>query len=1012
MATNIKTFEDLAKFNDKFYDSEGFYKHLQSVIFEIYTGEINGDDLVKLTTHIATDIAHVFDDVTEVEINELKTHREEDAKFLEDMLRLLASSDKPSIKYFMKTFVNVLSKSNPELYRSYFGALLKNTGQDGGMKFLLRNPLKTAAAVILGLRIFGIGRGDEPISFFPSWLTYFQTRDTGPVLHELLGDGGDGGVVVRPGKAYLDSAESNALLVDATQLWAETTMGSALHTAETSVYYEGLASVEFATSGEQALLAGAYGPLVKKLDTSRKGSVNIGRLEKNVANASRQVRTNEAAAASLWRWQTAEEISKAAANAQRLNETLEKLNKTTAIVNSTAGLVDVKGYKGSTTVISQLAYGVAQAIILSDAPLTPQIAASIVSAGPRILSKIDVNITEFQQKVDDAREAYGRNQTALEASRREFNRIRDRLENVTDEILGTNQTIQLITSKKVVGTYHTSYGEYTIAELTTNQTKLTTLVTERTELNQTLQNATVYLARNISSFNISETTFITYSAALQNMTELKSALATRMEVLRTNPPQARIESRRNNAAAAAADNDENVEAVNVGANGNARKLQLQVLSPVSKNGMELSIPIDIAGEQVIARLPEGQSLQLTGQQLTQYLEHSLNMGKAFSEVGKIAEKGVSRKDAIKAIKSLVYGEAFESSRQLAIAGRNNAAVTNVQATPLLKPTELALIEYYYNLKKKEAEDKVDAALAAQQILAIANANMGDKVIVSRVVSKVIEIYNTTNSPINKDKVTGTVISLLAQVKSQLDGRILNTDEYALPTVARIVYDMYSNANYPTVPIKKIKIKLMPGWEGFGQRILLAGFEIIVIWGTVFIVSLAGDIIGVQSLSVVAEYFETYRRRAENQRDIEAARKRVAIAQLEAQAALAAAPPAGVPAAAAAVVAALPPVVAPAAPLAHGAAPGAAPLAHGAAPAPLAHGAAAAPLAHGAAAAPLAPAAAAAAPLAPAGAAAQAAANAAAAAQAAANAPFGGRRRRKTHRKQKKTNKTKKYYRRK
>jgi hypothetical protein len=1001
MATNIKTFEDLAKFNDKFYDSEGFYRHLQSVIFEIYTGEINGDDLVKLTTHIATDIAHVFDDVTEVEINELKTHRKEDAKFLEDMLRLLASSDKPSIKYFMKTFVNVLSKSNPELYRSYF-ALLKNTGQDGGMKFLLQNPLKTAATVILGLRIFGIGRGDEPISFFPSWLTYFQTRDTGPVLHELLGDGGDGGVVVRPSLAYLDSAESNALLVDATQMWAETTMGSALHTAETSVYYEGLASVEFATSGEQALLAGAYGPLVKKLDTSRKGSVNIGRLEKNVANASRQVRTNEAAAASLWRWQTAEEISKATANAQRLNETLEKLNKTTAIVNSTAGLVDVKGYKGSTTVISQLAYGVAQAIILSDAPLTPQIAASIVSAGPRILSKIDVNITEFQQKVDDAREAYGRNQTALEASRREFNRIRDRLENVTDEILGTNQTIQLITSKKVVGTYHTSYGEYTIAELTTNQTKLTTLVTERTGLNQTLQNATVYLARNISSFNISETTFITYSAALQNMTELKSALATRMEVLRTNPPQARIESRRNNAAAAAAaaDNDENVEAVNVGANGNARKLQLQVLSPVSKNGMELSIPIDIAGEQVIARLPEGQSLQLTGQQLTQYLEHSLNMGKAFSEVGKIAEKGVSRKDAIKAIKSLVYGEAFESSRQLAIAGRNNAAVTNVQATPLLKPTELALIEYYYNLKKKEAEDKVDAALAAQQILAIANANMGDKVIVSRVVSKVIEIYNTTNSPINKDKVTGTVISLLAQVKSQLDGRILNTDEYALPTVARIVYDMYSNSAYPTVPIKKIKIKLMPGWEGFGQRILLAGFEIIVIWGTVFIMSLAGDIIGVQSLSVVAEYFETCRRRAANRRLIDDARTRREVEQINAQAAaLAAAPPAGVPAAAAAVVAALPPVVAPAAPLAHGAAPGAAPLAHGAAPLAPA----------GAAAAPLAPAAA---PLAPAGAAAQAAANAAAANANAAALPFGGRRRRKTHRKQKKTNKTKKYYRRK
>jgi len=995
MATNIKTFEALTKFNDKFYDSTTFYKHLQSVIFEIYTGEINGDDLLELTTHIATDIAHVFDDVTEVEINELKTQRKEDAKFLEDMLRLLASSDKPPIKYFMKTFVNVLSKSNPELYRSYFGELLKNTGQAGGMKFLLLNPLKTATTVILGLRIFGIGRGDEPVRFFPSWLTYFQTRDTGPVLHELLGDGGDGGVVVNPSAEYLSLAESNALLVNATQLWADTTMGSALHTAETSVYYQGLASVEFATSGEQALLAGAYGPLVKKLDASRKGSVNIGRLEKNVANASRQVRTNEAAAASLWRWQTEEEISKATANVKRLNETVEKLNKTTAIVNSTAGLVDVKGYKGSATVISQLAYGVAQAIILSDAPLTPQIAASIVSAGPRILSKIDVNITEFQQKVDDAREAYGRNQTALEASRRDFNRIKDRLENVTDQILETNQTIQLIASKKVIGTFHTSYGEYTTADLTTNQTKLTTLVTERTGLNQTLQNATVYLARNISSFNISETTFTTYSAALQNMTELKSALATRMEVLRTNPPQARIESRRNNAAAAAADNDENVEAVNVGANGNARKLQLQVLSPVSKNEMELSIPIDIAGEKIIARLPEGQSLQLTGQQLTKYLEHSLNMGTAFSEVGKIAEKGVSRKDAIKAIKSLVYGETFESSRQLAIAGRNNAAVTNAQATPLLKPTELALIDYYYNLKKKEAEDKVDAALAAQQILAIANANMGDKVIVSRVVSKVIEIYNTTNSPINKDKVTGTVISLLAQVKSQLDGRILNTDESALPTVARIVYDMYSNATYPTVPIKKIKIKLMPGWEGFGQRILLAGFEIIVIWGTVFIVSLAGDIIGVQSLSVISEYFETCRRRQANRRRIIDAETESALAlEVRRQAALAAAPPAAVPAAAAAVVAA----IAPAAGAGAGAGAGAAPLA--------------APLAPAGAAPPAAPLAAAAAPLAAAAAPLAAAPGGAGAAADLDGAPFGGRRRRKTHRKQKKTKKTKKYYRRK
>ena len=1005
MATNIKTFEDLTKFNEAFYDSEGFYRNLKSFVFELYTGDINRNDLLQITTKIATYIAHAFDDVTEVEINELKTHRKEDAKFLEDMLRLLASSDKPLIKYFMTTFVNVLNKSNPELYRSYFGTLLKNTGQAGGMfVVILNNPIKMAATVIFGLRIAGIGRGDyEPIPFrfFPSWLTYFQTRDTGPVLHELLGDGGAGGVVVSPSEAYLSSSAADGLLLNATQLWADTQQGSALHHAETSVYYKSLSQVEYPTSGEQALLAGAYGPLVRAREASRQGSVNIGRLEKNVTNASRQVRTNEAAAASLWRWQTEEEKSKAAANLKRLNETETKLNQTKAIVNSTAGLVDVKGYKGSTTVLSQLAYGIAQAVVLSDAPLTPQIAESIVRAGPKIFAKIDVNITEFQQKVDEAREEYGRNQTALEASRSEFHRIKDNLYNVTDQILETNQTIQLIASKKIAGsftglTYHNTYGEYTITDLTTNQTKLTALVTERQRLNETLQNATVYLARNISSFNISETTFTTYSAALQNMTDLRSALATRIEVLRTNPPQARIESR--NPPQARAENDENVEAVNVGANGNAKQVQLQVLTPASKNGMELSIPIDIAGEKVIARLPEGQSLQLTGQQLTQYLEHSLNMGKAFEEVGKIAEKGVSRKDAIKAINSLVYGETFRSSRQLAIAGRNNAAVTNDQATPLLKPTELALIDYYYSLKEKEAENLVDAALEAQQTLVIANANMGDKVIVSRVVSKVIEMYNNTNSPINKDKVTGTVIGLLAQVKSQLDGRILNTDESVLPTVARIVYDMYSNVTYPIVPVKKIKIKLMPGWEGFGQRILLAGFEIIVLWGTVFIVSTAGDIIGVQFLSVVSEYFETCRRRAVNRRRLDDARTEAEIArERAAAAALAAAPPAAVPAAAAAVVAALPGG---------------------------GGGAAAAAAAPGAGAAPLAPAAAAAAPQAPAGAAAAAAAPqapaganpagaaAAAAAAAAPPPPSGGRRRRKTQRKQKKTKKTKKYYRRK
>ena len=982
MATNsIKTFEGLANFNEDFYDSTAFYKHLQSVIFEIYTGDINGNDLVELTTDIATDIAHVFDNVTEVEINELKTHRKEEAKFLEDMLRLLASSDKPSIKYFMKTFANVLSKSNPELYRSYFGALLKNTGQDGGMFSLSNNPLKTAATILFTLRLSGIGRGDEPIRFFPSWQTFFQTKSTGPELHELIGTGE---VVVFPTAEYVSSSAADALLVNATQLWSDTLEGSAIHTAETSVYYKSLSQVqpEYATSGVQALLAGSYGPLVKKQDTSVQGSINIGRLEKNVTNASRQVRTNRAAAASMWRWQTEDEKEKAKANEIKLNETQRILNETRAIVNSTAGLVDVKNYKGSTTVISQLAYGVAQAVVLSDAPLTPQIAASIVSAGPRILAKVDANITTFTQEVEEVREAYGKNQTALEASRREFNRIRDRLENLTDEILGTNETIQTILSNKVpskITTRLNTYGEHTLADLTTNQTKLADLIVQRTELNQTLQTAAVYLAGNLSSFNRSETIFNRYNSVLQNMTELRSALVTRVENLRTNPPQARITSRTNNAKAAAAGDDENIEAVNIGANGNAR--QVQVLSPGIQNGMALSIPIDLAGETVIARLPEGKNLALTTQQLTQYLEHSLNMASAFSEVGKVAESGVSRKEALKSIKSLVYGKTFESSRQLAIAGKNNAAaVTNAEANPLLKPTELALIDYYFTLKGQEAENKVDAALEAQQKLTIANANMGDKVIVSRIVSKVIQIYNSSKTEVDKDRVTGTVISLLSQVKSHLDGRILNTEGPALPLVANIVYDMYRNATYPTVPVKNIKIKLMPGWEGFGHRILLAGFEIIVLWGTVFILSLGGDILAVQSLSVVSEYFETCRRRAANKRRIDDAETEMAIAELaRRQAALAAAPPAAVPAAAAAVVAALPPVVAPAA--AAVVAPAAPPVQAAAPPPP-----------------------------------AQAAANAAAPpAQAAANAaapPFGGRRRRKTHRKQKKTKKTKKYYRRK